>query len=283
MLECEFSVPNLEAVWCKDNMDIKYAIGLDRCSKKVNGTLYQLIVSDSTLEDTGCYSCLVKLAKTSCNVKVMERPVEVVKPLTDQEVVEKQTATFSCTLSRPRLKVSWYKNNVKLSEDGRIEFAVEGKVYKLIINNAQLDDKATYKIKFEDDAESNAKLTVKGLLFTLYSIFFLKVFSHCFKLKLKDAPNKLKNTLDDKTAVEEDPQAFFEIELIKPISENEDVKWSFNGRKLEKGAKYGVDSNRNKCRLIIKDITLEDEGTYAVDINNTKSSALLIVEGLNFL
>jgi hypothetical protein len=86
--------------------------------------------------------------------------------------------------------------------------------------------------------------------------------------------------LEDKTAVEEDPQAFFEIELLRPINENDDIKWSLNGRKLEKGAKYGVESNRNKCRLIIKDITLEDEGTYAVEINNSKSSALLIVEGL---
>ena len=168
MLECEFSVPNLEAVWSKDNMDVKYALGLERCNKKVNGTVYQLIVSDSTLEDIGSYSCLVKLAKTSCNVKVRERPIEIVKPLTDQEVVEKQTATFSCTLSKPRLKVAWFKNNVKLSEDGRIEFAQEGKVYKLIINNAQLDDKATYKIKFEEEAESSAQLNVKGYFIFLY-------------------------------------------------------------------------------------------------------------------
>jgi hypothetical protein len=161
-------------------MDVKYALGLERCSKKVNGNVYQLTVLDSTLEDTGSYSCLVKLAKTSCTVKVMERPVEIVKPLTDQEVVEKQTATFSCTLSRPRLKVSWYKNNVKLSEDGRIEFAVEGKVYKLIINNAQLDDKATYKIKFEEDAESSAKLTVKGLILINIKLLKFLVFLNVF-------------------------------------------------------------------------------------------------------
>lgn len=114
------------------------------------------------MEDIGSYSCTVKLSKTSCNVKVLEPRVEVIKPLENQEVVEKQTATFSCTLSKPRLKVSWFKNDKKLSENDRIQFEQEGKIYRLIIGNAQLDDKATFKIKFEDDAESSAKLNVKG-------------------------------------------------------------------------------------------------------------------------
>ena len=114
------------------------------------------------MEDIGSYSCTVKLSKTNCNVKVLEPRVEVIKPLENQEVVEKQTATFSCTLSKPRLKVLWFKNDKKLSENDRIQFEQEGKIYRLIIGNAQLDDKATYKIKFEDDAESSAKLNVKG-------------------------------------------------------------------------------------------------------------------------
>lgn len=163
LLECEFSDPNLEAVWCKDNIDVKYAIGLDRCNKKVNGTVHQLVILESKLDDLGVYSCTAKLAKTQCNVKVLEKPIEVIKPLEDQEVVEKQTAVFSCTLSKPRLKVAWYKNGAKIKETDRIQFAQEGKVYKLIINNAELDDKAKYTIKFEEDCESSAKLNVKGI------------------------------------------------------------------------------------------------------------------------
>ena len=82
--------------------------------------------------------------------------------LEDQEVVEKQKATFVCTLSKPRLKVTWYKNDQKLTENSRNQFVQEGKVYKLVIDDAQLDDAAQYKIKFGDEAESQAWLTVKG-------------------------------------------------------------------------------------------------------------------------
>ncbi len=70
--------------------------------------------------------------------------------------------------------------------------------------------------------------------------------------------------------------------MVKPISENDDIRWSFNGRRLDKGDKYNIESNGYKSKLIIKSISLEDEGTYAVEINNSKSSAHLIVEGKLF-
>lgn len=162
VLECEFSRPNVEAVWQKGDLDVKYALGTDRFTKKCDGQVYRLTIYEAKLDDAGSYSCTVKTTKTSCDVKVLERPVEVMKSLEDQEVVEKQKATFVCTLSKPRLKVAWYKGDKKLSENDRIQFVQEGKVYKLVINNSQLDDAGMYKIKFGDEAESTAELFVKG-------------------------------------------------------------------------------------------------------------------------
>jgi hypothetical protein len=163
VLECELSKPNAEANWQKDNVDIKYSLGLDRFNRKVNGNIYKLTIYSATLEDCGTFSCSLNQTKTSCEVKVLEKPVEVIKMLEDEEVAEKQTATFVCVLSKPRLKVVWYKNDQKIKENDRVQFAQEGKIYKLIIDNAQLEDKATYKIKFED-AESSATLSVKGYI-----------------------------------------------------------------------------------------------------------------------
>jgi hypothetical protein len=141
------------------------------------------------LEDAGDFSCVVKSTKTSCRVKVLgncflfihytffiheklnliwikEKPAALIHPLEDQEVVEKQTATFECTLNKPRLKVTWFKNNQKLSENDRIQFIQDGKVYKLVIDNAKLEDAAIYKIKFSDEGESKAQLYVKGFFFS---------------------------------------------------------------------------------------------------------------------
>jgi hypothetical protein len=84
------------------------------------------------------------------------------KLLTDQECVEKQSATFICTLSKPRLKVAWYKNGKPVKESERIQVSQEGKIYKLVIDNAQLDDAGEYMIKFGEEGVSKAFLTVKG-------------------------------------------------------------------------------------------------------------------------
>ena len=165
VLECEFELPNLVAVWYKDDLDVKHALDSERCYPKISGTVHRLTIMDAKLDDFGKYSCSAKLSKTACRVQVLEAPAKVVKPMHNQEVIEKQTAVFDCTLSKPRLKVSWYRNDTKLSEDERIHFAQEGKVYKLIINDSQLEDKATYRIKYEEYgvlAESAAQLNVKG-------------------------------------------------------------------------------------------------------------------------
>jgi hypothetical protein len=70
---------------------------------------------------------------------------------------------------------------------------------------------------------------------------------------------------------------------MKPIKENDDIKWTFNGKRAVKGTKYAILSNGNKSRLTIRNIRLEDEGTYAVEINNSSSSATLVVNGNFFL
>ncbi len=70
VLECEFNRPNADAIWLKDNVDIKYSLGPDRFNKKVTGNVYRLTIFEAKLDDAGSYSCTVKSTKTSCLVKV---------------------------------------------------------------------------------------------------------------------------------------------------------------------------------------------------------------------
>lgn len=70
--------------------------------------------------------------------------------------------------------------------------------------------------------------------------------------------------------------------MNKPIKENDDIKWTFNGKRVVKGNKYAILSNGNKSRLTIRHIRLEDEGSYGVELNNSSSSATLVVNGNKF-
>lgn len=261
-LECEFDRANIDAVWMLNGVDVKYALGTDRFKKIVNGGVYQLIVMEAKLDDMGTFSCTVKKTETSCNVKVTEQVVEVVKGLQDQEVVENQMATFTCTLSRPRLNVSWFKAGVKIVEGDKYQSVKEGKVYKLVVKNAQMDDEDKYTIKYADECELSASLTVT------------------------DAPNKIKSSsLGDKEATEEDKQVHFEFETSKKYKPTDKLRWTLNGRKLDHqdSTKYAFETELTKFKLtkfIIKNVKLEDEGQYQAEMNGTKAQGYLLVNEL---
>ena len=66
---------------------------------------------------------------------------------------------------------------------------------------------------------------------------------------------------------------------MKQVNESDKINWTFEGHKIEKGSKYLVKSKGNKSRLVIKNVCIEDEGSYTVEINNSSSSATLAVNG----
>ena len=70
VFECEFDKLDPQAVWAKNDVDVKFALGPDRFSKKTIGNRYILTIYEAKLEDAGTYSCTVKKSKTSCNLIV---------------------------------------------------------------------------------------------------------------------------------------------------------------------------------------------------------------------
>ena len=53
----------------------------------------------------------------SCFIAAL--PMEVVFPLSDKEVVEETSATFSCELNKPNKPVKWFKDDVELEIDNK--------------------------------------------------------------------------------------------------------------------------------------------------------------------
>lgn len=82
--------------------------------------------------------------------------------------------------------------------------------------------------------------------------------------------------------MEEDAEAFFEIECSKKIQSSDEFRWTLNGRRIDTDdlRKYRLDTDGKHCKLIIKNIRLEDEGTYNVEVNGSRSSAFLTVNEL---
>jgi len=50
---------------------------------------------------------------------VTEEPLEILKPLQDQEIKETHTATLSCEVSKADVPAKWFKEGKEISHGGR--------------------------------------------------------------------------------------------------------------------------------------------------------------------
>ena len=110
---------------------------------------------------------IIHLSLAACliiNLSFPEEKTIFTKPLTEQTVVEKQTATFECEVSKPKKVVKWYRNGKEISKtDKRYEIIVNGCKHMLKVKNCALEDTdAEFTAKVED-AETSAPLKVEGV------------------------------------------------------------------------------------------------------------------------
>ena len=83
-------------------------------------------------------------------------------PLPDKSVVEKESFTLECEVSKPNKPATWSKDGKPLEPSDRVQMFVDGTKHTLIVNNSILDDEAKYTITVEE-AESTGNVTVQGV------------------------------------------------------------------------------------------------------------------------
>lgn len=88
----------------------------------------------------------------------------IVKPLKDQHVKPKATATFKCELFKDTPNWKWLKGENEITPSDKVEIKKDGKDLTLTIKNCQPDDIAEYSLEVEGRVYT-AKLTLGGLCF----------------------------------------------------------------------------------------------------------------------
>ncbi|ELT96014.1 hypothetical protein CAPTEDRAFT_69667, partial [Capitella teleta] len=87
--------------------------------------------------------------------------VEFMKPLTDVEVKESETATLECEISKSDMPATWLKSGHAITAGDKTEIIVDGTFHRLIIKDAKMDDQAEYTIQVADKT-SQASVFVEG-------------------------------------------------------------------------------------------------------------------------
>ena len=103
-----------------------------------------------------------------------ELPVSISKKMRDVRVMEGDTATFTCYVTRTNAEIQWLKNGHPIPKSQtRFSETVENKALNLIIKDAKLDDDAEYTV-ICGDAKCSAHLYVEGTNIETIQIFGTK-------------------------------------------------------------------------------------------------------------
>lgn len=87
--------------------------------------------------------------------------MEFVRKLKDIEVMEKETASFKCELSKSGVKVKWLYNGKAITDEDGLDIKVDKSVHTLTLEDVALEDAGNYAIQ-ADDKQSMATLSVRG-------------------------------------------------------------------------------------------------------------------------
>lgn len=78
-----------------------------------------------------------------------------------QEVVEGETAAFSCSVSKETYEVKWFKGDQELEAGDKYQMVSDGKKRKLVIKNCELKDEGGFVVTI-GETRASADLRVLG-------------------------------------------------------------------------------------------------------------------------
>jgi len=83
-------------------------------------------------------------------IYIIELPLQFTRPLSDTEVMEGQTATLECVVSKADQPAKWLRKGKALPKDNRITTSVDKNTHRLVLQSVTIDDEMEYSVKIGD-------------------------------------------------------------------------------------------------------------------------------------
>ncbi|KAL3121108.1 hypothetical protein niasHT_005368 [Heterodera trifolii] len=225
---------------------------------KVDEQTYRMTIPSAALSDAGEFEVQAindaGKAVSSAHAEVDQAP-RIVQGLVPADIAEGDEHVFRVETSAPIRTVKWFKNGreIEAPPGARIRLKdVSPKKYELLIDDAQLDDAANYKVVLSNRAgecESSADLGV-----------------------CKPSVFKLRSGLQDVTIDEGQP-----LQLVAELDgEPAAVKWFKNGEEIKPDERIKIVSNPSTgvYSLSIPSALASDGGAYRVVFENPRGGEL---------
>uniref|UniRef100_A0A3Q1FZN4 Obscurin-like protein 1 n=1 Tax=Acanthochromis polyacanthus TaxID=80966 RepID=A0A3Q1FZN4_9TELE len=264
-LRCEVCKPKADVQWLKNGMEM---VPSRRFTIRADGVERSLTIHRLTGEDAGEYACESRDDRTVAKLKVESRKISIRKGLTDQETLERETASFEVELSHTDVEGVWQKDGIRVKPNSQWRVSTNGRVHGLTLSGLTLEDTGTIVFSAEG-VRTSARLTVKEMLTV---VLIMAPNSLISALNLTEHELQIVQDLED-LYIQEDQNAVFMCEVSL-----EDVtgEWFKDGHKIRPTStiKTRTEGQRRK------EWRTEDAGEIRFAARDVESTAYLEVEGL---
>lgn len=243
--------PTPQVTWLKNNQPLETS---PRVKMTFDGENIELTIKDADSEtDTGNYKCIasnsVGKASHGAKITVDVDTVKFTKKLKKTyTVTERKTLTMECETSHT-ITTKWYHNDKEITGTDHRVVIQDGKVHKLVIKKTTLKDYGSYKCTVKDQ-KTETEVVVEEM-------------EPEFVRRLHDIE------------VTERETGVLEVEIT---SSTVNVEWKKDGLPIDtKDDKYVVQKEGGIRRLIVRNITIHDEGEYTCILIDEESTAEVTV------
>ncbi|KAG1973513.1 obscurin [Pimephales promelas] len=227
---CELSKPGAPVEWRKGRVILKAGA---KYHMKLEGRLTKLVINNLVEDDAGNYTCKTKDSQSTAKLMVQGLPATFKITLKNQEAQEGNSVTLHCELSKPGVRVEWWKGEEMLKTGEKYQLRLKEAKAELLIRKAQPEDSGVYRCVCEDQ-KTEATIKVNALPIT-------------FKQELTNHEGEEGNSVT------------LRCELSKASA---DVEWLKGEEVLKPGEKYQMRQIATKMELVIRKAIPEDSGVY---------------------
>ncbi|XP_017281459.1 obscurin isoform X5 [Kryptolebias marmoratus] len=213
------------------------------------GTLHRLTFKKTKASMTGPVQFTAGKSKTSAQLIVKERPLEIAEPIKDVKAKEKSSATIACKFSAAPKEVNWFRGQVLLSASDKYNMKQDATRAQLTIQRLTEEDSGEYRCQ-SGPAETKGTLTVEARE--------IKITKHLVN-----------------TEVDEDSDAVFACEINYA---DEEAQWLLNDKVLFTNEVNTITHEGKVHKLTLKNLAPQDGGTIMFQVRKVKESATLKVK-----
>ncbi|XP_056911820.1 obscurin isoform X4 [Takifugu flavidus] len=213
------------------------------------GTLHRLTFKKTKASMTGSVQFTAGKSKSSAQLAVKERPLEIAEPIKDVKGKEKSSVILSCKFSASPKDVKWFKGELPLTASDKYNIKQDATRAQITIHKLTEEDSGEYCCQ-SGPAKTKGRLTVE--------VREIKITRHLADVE-----------------VDEDGDTAFTAEINYA---DEEAQWLLNGKALFTNEVNTITHEGTVHKLTLKNLAPQDGGTITFQVRKVKESATLTVK-----